>query len=495
MKIFKFILIFSVALITLSCIKDEGNYEYKTLNDVEISGFKPINENEGVYITEHNDILEIKPQVTQKLSNEPSKLAYAWKIGQDTVSREKDLNYKVSGRLPFGKISCLYIVTDKSNGMKYFKTFSINITNPFSFGWYVLTEKPDKNSEIAHLSTTRPDAKFIYTDAISGYKLGKPVKLEGKFGYISSLSDYFWTIYVTTKDCEYPFIQTENATFMANYLVSSNNFMDKDKGYSLNPDEFYISRSGATVFVSGGKTIFLTSGVLYKPAKYLKDYFFTNVTPNAMNTYAIAFDKIGKKLCKLEPIEDNISQGIFGDKYSMDQVTEFDNSADFQSRKIGYIVEPSSTIKSPSFRIVSSSSQGIHFDRFSIGTDKIQTRTPECVLQIAGADENTRVLPAPNGYSPSSWYFSIGSKIYSSPDLLPALTEFAAIPSSLGAITDMKLSAKATELVVSTYNAGSTNSYKGSLVIINIVSKKMTIYENVMHKPISILAADANPWW
>ena len=110
---------------------------------------------------------------------------------------------------------------DKDNGMKYYKNFAVNIVSPFNWGYYLLTEREDHSSVISYFSVMDGNDKFIQTTSISGVELGDmPRSLAGKFGHISALKDYFWTITSVTSGGENPVIITENATFIPNNIVN-----------------------------------------------------------------------------------------------------------------------------------------------------------------------------------------------------------------------------------------------------------------------------------
>ncbi len=69
------------------------------------------------------------------------------------------------------------------------------------------------------------------------FELGDmPRSLAGKFGHISALKDYFWTITSVTSGGENPVIITENATFIPNNIVNTSCFVDQESGYVFAPE-------------------------------------------------------------------------------------------------------------------------------------------------------------------------------------------------------------------------------------------------------------------
>lgn len=99
-------------------------------------------------------------------------------------------------------------------------------------------------------------------------------------------------------------------------------------------------------------------------------------------------------------------------------------------------------------------------------------------LPLAGADADTKgVLVAEN-----DWYFVVGNKVYTTPVLKPTLADFVTLPDDIGKPVAVAVSAKETQLIIATYDAGSPKEYKGSFAIVDLMSKEVTLHRNVMGK-------------
>ena len=112
-------------------------------------------------------------------------------------------------------------------------------------------------------------------------------------------------------------------------------------------------------------------------------------------------------------------------------------------------------------------------------------------LPLAGADADTKgVLVAEN-----DWYFVVGNKVYTTPVLKPTLADFVTLPDDIGKPVAVAVSAKETQLIIATYDAGSPKEYKGSFAIVELMSKEVTLHRNVMGKCVVAKGYDSNPWW
>lgn len=69
----------------LACSEDEGNYDYRAINDVTISGIE-----ESYTRLNGADKLEINPIITTAF-NDDSKLTYEWKVQRENSPQ---LNYR-----------------------------------------------------------------------------------------------------------------------------------------------------------------------------------------------------------------------------------------------------------------------------------------------------------------------------------------------------------------------------------------------------------------
>ena len=76
----------AIALLPLlaGCYKDEGNYEYHAINELEIKGL------EDNYTVDADDSLIITPELQGTLYSDTARFSYSWEIGTDEVSKSHD---------------------------------------------------------------------------------------------------------------------------------------------------------------------------------------------------------------------------------------------------------------------------------------------------------------------------------------------------------------------------------------------------------------------
>ncbi len=135
----------SLALLLLtSCYGDQGNYDYREINEVTIGGI----DRENVYVAyAYQTTLEITPEITSTMGDEAN-YEYTWRIiprDADTnkgasldefiVSRERNLVYPV--QLSDGDYTGFFEVKDPSTGVTWIEDFYLQVISQGSTGWLV----------------------------------------------------------------------------------------------------------------------------------------------------------------------------------------------------------------------------------------------------------------------------------------------------------------------------------------------------------------------
>lgn len=117
-----------------SCYEDKGNYDYKEMNDVEIT----VPTESSNYSL--GDTVKSKPQLTFALGRESVNLEYEWTYDGHVVAHSRDLEW-IADTIAQNKDLRLAVL-DKSTGVSYFGSATISISSPFKRdGWTVLSEK------------------------------------------------------------------------------------------------------------------------------------------------------------------------------------------------------------------------------------------------------------------------------------------------------------------------------------------------------------------
>lgn len=144
-------IIFILAFITIafsSCFKDEGNYVYHEINEVEISGLP---EEARIYYR-NVDTLKASPIVKGNLdAGDQSRYYYTWKAVSKSVpgsasesyiiGTEKELDYFVV--LPDNDYDIYCCVKDTLTRVTWDSSFPITVTTELNAGWLVLSEAAD----------------------------------------------------------------------------------------------------------------------------------------------------------------------------------------------------------------------------------------------------------------------------------------------------------------------------------------------------------------
>lgn len=476
--------IFSVLVAISSCAEDKGNYNYHNVNDIEITG---IPSDTSVVNLE---VLGITPVFTHSLSGNEEDLEYSWTVRGVEIATTRNLNFEIPTSYSAGRLDCLYTVTDTKTGMKFYRSFYVNVVSPFNWGYYLLCEKSDKTTVLSYFSTKEGNTEFLHPEGVGDYNFGtEPVGLSASFGNISSLGNYYWTFSVISKGGNNNVITTNNGAFMPSQIINSGNFLYD--GYTFEPTGAVKLASGDQYYISNGGLIRFSAGLLYRPG-YTSGYKWGHV--NGYYGYVFAFDELTNRFYVVKPQLNDPANGLIRDNYALDRVVEIRDQPDLNG---GKVLTSSLTY---------AATQRLDYVAASQGELKIVTlaytdnQTTEPVLfedgactgvsthTIADMDANSKIIAIGN-----DWYLATRNKIYTSPKLLPKFEDFVELPSDIGAPVAIAASCKLKYILIATYDPTSSAEKKGSFVEIEIVTKKITVHKNVIDKCVEIGAYNSDP--
>lgn len=476
----------------LSCAEDKGNYDYRSINELTIKG---IPEDTTAM---HAEVLKIQPVLERLLENTEEGLEYSWTMAGEEIATTRDLNYEISLTWDVKKYDCMYTVTDTKNGMKYFQKFNLNVVASFSWGYYFLCEEADGTSVLSYFSSKEGTKECLHTKQIGSYSLGKrPRAILDFFGNIDALDDYYYTMYIINGESDNQVIITNNGSFTPSGLITNESLIDG--GEPFEPEygltTLMTGNDGKIYFISNGKFYTYASGLLYRPAKHDKEYYWSH--PASAYSYFYAFDDLSKKFYILKNQINDPAAGLVQDPYALDRVVEIENQPSFEGHKI--IVQ--SVDRAHTMYAATVNNGQINLMTFTyIDSQKETEEQPAlneygCLSEsktfpLAGADSHTIGAVTEN-----DWYFVVGNKIYTSPVKLPVLTEFTNLPDDIGTPMSVAFSSKGTHLIVATYDENSKEEYKGSFALVNLTTKEVVVHRNVMGKCMVAKGYDANPWW
>ena len=165
----------------LSCSEDDGNYDYRAINDVTISGIE-----ESYTALNGTDKLEISPVISTSF-NDDSHLTYEWKVQSGNspalnyravVGTEKNLSWEVS--LPYtGEWTLVLRVTDTETGVVSLATTKLNITTRTGNGILLIGENLEGKSQVDFISIAGDTLvmKNVMNEGTGFSNSGKPVNI------------------------------------------------------------------------------------------------------------------------------------------------------------------------------------------------------------------------------------------------------------------------------------------------------------------------------
>jgi hypothetical protein len=484
-----------------SCSDDLGNYDYKQLNDVKISG---IPTDTTAQMTER---LVLKPVLEQALISKESDLTFVWCIGSDTVSTDKELDYEIPITTKFGVNQCHYTVTDVTTGVRCFAPFELNVTSAYSSGYYILSEQTDETALISYIKAEfDEETSWQMTDMIGSVKLGKkPRQMTNGYSYMSEYDGYGWTMFFLTEEGEYPVIETNSFTFQPTSLVNNENYVGGGEGKVFAPKSV-VKGNAASYYQSGDGFAIFSQGLLNPPASLETDYNWlqTGLWQMGQTIDVLwGFDGISNNLYTISYTESDPLNGIVGNKYLFDNFQPIEGFPSFDGYTFmtadvnsDWSSDYSSKTEKVEVVLFNSSSVIIHtkktvqeYKNWAPQGDPVVS-FDQTELPVTGITSNSicKILEG-------DYYFIIGNSIYSSPALNPKLTKVADVPEELGAPLKMEMSVKGSMLWVATYNESDAAELKGSVVVVNTTDKKVEhTFKNVCAKPADIMTADASPW-
>lgn len=477
-----FMILFSAGLLP-GCSEDKGNYNYEALNTIEIGGFKPLNDNEGVYNVVQGTPLKITPDIRQAIEKDDD-LSYLWLVEKDTVARTRDLDMVVD--LTFGKKNCCYIVIENKTGIRYYHRFRMIVTSPYSMGYYILAEEEDESGLISFLPVEGTDKQFVSTNMVGSIKLGNsPAFASCTFDY--NLDGFSMSF--ITKGGEFKMIQTNTVDFMPTVTLNDNSFLDSKQDYKFNPTYLYTTLASANFFVSNGQLISLVKGVLYRPAKgdyelapWLADLPFS--VP-----YLTAFDRKQHKFIHLRSQDNDQVAGIVGDANTCDKVLPIQGQEVVGSDeeivngyRVGYTTDQ---------KVITRDASNLNFYTIDYSDTEAPKLRKDASIAVSGLNSKTQAILSNN-----IWYVLVGNTLYRTPMLLPSLTPIKEIPSDLGAVQAFNLCALDQKIIIATYDSHSQAERKGSVYFLDAASGEIELpgYKNVTGKAASIICPDKSPW-
>ena len=239
----------------MSCLSDDGNYNYKQLGNVDISGL------EDSYRFILQEKVNLKPSV--KTDIDLNSLTYCWRIGADTLSKTKDLDYTFV-RIPTSSDPLTFEVYDKTTDVRYAKKIKMSVVSPFYTGWLILADENGKS--VLDFQSYEADQLFYHDlyKEVNGEDLkGEPLavkQLNYQDGFTGAYAD---RVVVVNKDGESPDL---DGTSLLKYTTFESQFKTDDAPSVSNiTAEYYGSDKVVCVVTASGKVYGKTPGGMGTP--------------------------------------------------------------------------------------------------------------------------------------------------------------------------------------------------------------------------------------
>lgn len=166
----KYICMFVVGALFCACAEDEGNYDYKEVGQLTITG---IQEN---YEVEQFSELSITPNISCSLPFNESDYSYQWFIYKtnskelpDTVSHEKNLNISVAKSPSIYRL--IFEVTENTTGRVTYYRSNMTVVNNYSKGLAILSDV-DGMAQVSFINSLDHVTENAYED-VNGRPVGK----------------------------------------------------------------------------------------------------------------------------------------------------------------------------------------------------------------------------------------------------------------------------------------------------------------------------------
>lgn len=151
-----------MGLLTAGCSQDEGNYDYHSLNEPDITGLP-----DKISVLIHDE-LSLDPSLGDNITDADA-YTYEWKVINNagdnevtTLSNDKHLREEVT--LNAGEYTLYFTMTEKKSGLFWRKSCSLTVSDSSSEGWMVLCDADGK----ARLDIISDVTGKTYADVLSG---------------------------------------------------------------------------------------------------------------------------------------------------------------------------------------------------------------------------------------------------------------------------------------------------------------------------------------
>ncbi len=175
-KIYITFLLFVVAVMS-GCYEDKGNYDYKNINELEITFEKP------TYSVTFGESLSITPDFNLELPEESDRYTYNWYVNGNMRPEwnQRDFNWAVDTIFKDGKV--VLEVTDTKYGITYMNRASLDVVGIFenNYSWMILSDV-EGESRLSYFSNLEYDSDAEEFKKVKFYDDVYVMANDGKLG-------------------------------------------------------------------------------------------------------------------------------------------------------------------------------------------------------------------------------------------------------------------------------------------------------------------------
>lgn len=271
-----------------SCVKDKGDYDYRKINEVTITGLQ-----KNYSVVFDRDILHIEPTITMtETVTDPNRLSYYWILYKsstpiDTVGTEPVLHYKVDA-IPDTYNLFLRII-DRQTEMAWKASTTLTVGTRYSTGIMLMGTDANGNAEMDMITMVNDTVVVTGILSKSGLPaLHDPVGVQHVGGNSNDNNARLW---VMTKSGSYYLDRLTMQGSIDNKFAKitvTNEAIDKQTITPIVYAPQIIGRNGATGNSLGARAWITTDGDIFPTHTFLAGGDFY---PNPVNRLEADFSK------------------------------------------------------------------------------------------------------------------------------------------------------------------------------------------------------------
>ncbi|MCA5005695.1 PKD-like family lipoprotein [Sphingobacterium bovistauri] len=490
--------IYIILILTISCARDKGNYDYQEVNKLTILDSEGNNFSNKSYGLTYGEQLNIEPKITGSLPTfNESQLTFDWIVAGDTISHERKLSVnsqEIGTGSKYGKL----VITDLSTQGKYSANFTVNVSASITQGTFLLVEDESQQSHLV-MKSINEGSPYLSFSEFNGYKLGKePIGLEIGYKSLSLTSKSYLSVLTATKQGENPIMITSLETLYPTLLYTKNTAMIS--GQTLEPTYVNIPSSKTQVNNMSGYVV--VNGKVHQLAKGL------------ISDDVYAEDPLDYNVGKSAVIPSTVLEGYFASVYDFknNKIRLFGNGTNnrrlnFFDREYAELIPANATdghsyLASAEFFVSDWTFQyltrkGNDLYSHNLNMFLVSPYAPKSFItsgpkNIPNLDKATCFVYH-NGMK--FWYFAIGRTIYRFSNLGLDVQPYLTLPEDgTGDIVnwnfDINAASNFKKIGIATYDPAAGGALKGSYYLFDIATESFETQDKyVTHKVVGLRVA------